>query len=149
MFPVPCTSPSCNSQFRSMLRAGFVHGASATCRRGPRPRAQESLLSFLSYVSFAMSAPHGLAIIGAGPAALAILLRVSRVARDECASPATRDRAMRLLHSTVVIDASGGWLALWRRKLGSQGVSHLRSPTFVLFLVDCARAFFSVSAVTG
>ena len=25
--------------------------------------------------------------------------------------------AARLLHSTVVIDASGGWLALWRRKL--------------------------------
>ena len=56
---------------------------------------------------------------------------------------------MGLLHSTVVIDASGGWLALWRRKLGSQGVSHLRSPTFVhphaSRLVDDAVLAFATS----
>ena len=51
------------------------------------------------------------------PPALARLLHASH---DECASPAAREDAARLLHSTVVIDASGGWLALWRRKLGSQ-----------------------------
>ena len=92
---------------------------------------------------------HGLAVIGAGPAALAVLLRLSRATRDECSSPATRDTALRLLHSTIVIDASGGWLALWRRKLGSQGVSHLRSPTFVhphaSRLVDDAVLAFATS----
>ena len=31
----------------------------------------------------------------------------------------------------MVIDPAGGWLAAWRRKLGSQGVAQLRSPAFV------------------
>ena len=64
--------------------------------------------------------PVGLCIVGAGPAALAVLLRLLHASRDVCASPVAREDAARLLHSTVVIDASGGWLALWRRKLGSQ-----------------------------
>ena len=114
--------------------------------------------------------PVGLCIVGAGPAALAVLLRLLHASRDECASPAVREDAARLLHSTVVIDASGGWLSLWRRKLGSQvlhaeprstvhrlsllplpsqGVSHLRSPTFVhphaSRLIDDAVLAFATS----
>ena len=75
--------------------------------------------------------PARLAVVGAGPAALALLLRLARASCDVCSSPAKRSAAARLLQHTVVIDASGGWLALWQRKLRSQGVSHLRSPTFV------------------
>lgn len=74
------------------------------------------------------------AIVGAGPCGLAIVLRLAREASSKsCAPPgsASRQRALRLLSQIVIIDSSGGFMALWRRKLGSQGVHHLRSPTFV------------------
>ncbi|EOD15293.1 hypothetical protein EMIHUDRAFT_211435 [Emiliania huxleyi CCMP1516] len=61
-----------------------------------------------------------LAVIGSGPAALALL---ARLARDDPSSA--------LLHSTLVIDPSGAFCTAWAAKLRSQGVSHLRSPTFV------------------
>ena len=61
-----------------------------------------------------------LAVIGSGPAALALL---ARLARDDPSSA--------LLHSTRVIDPSGAFCTAWAAKLRSQGVSHLRSPTFV------------------
>ena len=70
-----------------------------------------------------------LCIVGAGPAALAVLLRIARSTTDACCSSSAAARE--LLKRTVVVDASGGFLALWRRKLASQGVRHLRSPTFV------------------
>jgi len=76
-----------------------------------------------------------LAIIGGGPCALAIVLRLAREAGAHSCTPEgldTRRRAQELLARTVIIDASGsGFLTLWRRKLLSQGVATLRSPTFV------------------
>ena len=70
-----------------------------------------------------------LVIIGAGPCGLAILARMVRDATCGIC-PADSDRAQQILQHTLVIDPDG-WLAAWRRKLNSQGVSHLRSPTFV------------------
>ena len=72
-----------------------------------------------------------LAVVGAGPCGLAILSRLSR----DCTSTGTHElgpeSAAAILRATVVIDPAGGWLAAWRRKLGSQGVAQLRSPAFV------------------
>ena len=68
-----------------------------------------------------------LVVIGAGPCGLAV---VSRLARDAgCCGCA--DAARLLLRRTRVVDPHGAWLTEWRRKLGSQGVAHLRSPSFV------------------
>lgn len=91
-----------------------------------------------------------LVVVGGGPCALAIVLRIAREASGQCCAPAGADsgsRARQLLSRTVVIDASGiGFNTLWRRKLGSQGVTALRSPTFVhphpsRVLDDAMRAF--------
>ena len=64
-----------------------------------------------------------LAVVGAGPCGLAILSRLSR----DCTSTGTHElgpeSAAAILRATVVIDPAGGWLAAWRRKLGSQGGS--------------------------
>ena len=88
-----------------------------------------------------------LAVVGAGPAALAVLNRLAYEASGHI--PGAPDAALSLLARTVIVDASGGWLALWRRKLGSQGVSHLRSPTFVhphaSRLIDDALLAFAAS----
>ena len=90
-----------------------------------------------------------LCIVGAGPASLALLLRVAHASCNVCGSTASREAAQHLLARTVVVDASGGFLALWRRKLASQGVSHLRSPTFVhphaSRLIDDALLAFATS----
>lgn len=75
-----------------------------------------------------------LCVVGAGPCGLALLLRLARAASQGLGTSSTekaQQSARRLLSKCVIIDASGGWLALWRRKLASQGVEHLRSPTFV------------------
>ncbi len=81
------------------------------------------------------AAPPSLVIVGGGPCALAIVLRLAREAGDcSCTPPGSeaRRRARELLAHMVVVDATGcGFLTLWRRKLASQGVNALRSPSFV------------------
>lgn len=67
----------------------------------------------------------GLVVVGAGPCALAVL---SRLVRD-CRCAGIDERP--ILRCTRVLDPAGEWLGAWRRKLGAQAVSHLRSPTFV------------------
>ena len=82
----------------------------------------------------ASAPPIPLVIIGAGPCSLAVLLRLAREAGPLSCMPASspsKARARALFSQAVIVDCSGGWLTLWRRKLGSQGVEHLRSPTFV------------------
>lgn len=73
-----------------------------------------------------------LVVVGAGPAGLAVVSRLARDACKGCSSTAVqRERWRTLLEGTRVVDPAGGWLDEWRRKLGSQGVTQLRSPTFV------------------
>ena len=72
-----------------------------------------------------------LAIVGAGPCGLAVLARLVQDLKSCCSCPTEAALARDVLERTIVIDPSGEWLVGWRSKLGSQGVDHLRSPTFV------------------
>ncbi|KAL3905980.1 MAG: hypothetical protein SGPRY_010717 [Prymnesium sp.] len=71
-----------------------------------------------------------LAIVGGGPCGLAVLSRLAREAEAPSSGRLAGSRARHILQRTLVIDPSG-WLSSWRCKLTSQGVSTLRSPTFV------------------
>lgn len=64
-------------------------------------------------------------VAGAGPCAIAVLARLVRDCRE------MGDPAETLLSSTRCVDPSGEFMASWHRALHVQGVSHLRSPTFV------------------
>ena len=101
-----------------------------------------------------MAEASKLVIVGGGPCALAIVLRLAREAGAHSCTPEgldTRRRAQELLARTVIIDASGsGFLTLWRRKLLSQGVATLRSPSFVnphaSRVMDDALARYGISS---
>lgn len=81
-----------------------------------------------------------MAVIGAGPCALAVVARLVRDAR--AAGLDERE----LLSRTAVLDPAGAWLAAWHEKLAVQRVRTLRSPSFVhphpsRVIDDALRAF--------
>ena len=80
-----------------------------------------------------------LAIVGAGPCGLAILSRLSRDCTSTGAHELGPESAASILRATVVIDPAGGWLAAWRRKLGSQGVAQLEMEGVTVLMEPLLR----------